>query len=152
MTQARIDEKTGEITDDDPLGLEDDGSLDEMPTRESQAKIVAELTGIVMKPSQRVFALKVVAENMREELLRVYREQKGFMLKFRVPVEKMNGKVRSWKTVEFPTRLSDITLKNGKLTCHGHIDHEGACVMSELIQHWNSGMEFFLDGMQQSMM
>lgn len=151
--QTAIDLQTGEIkeVDTDESGMtEQDLGIEEEPVRGSQAKLVAELTGIVLKPNKRVFALKITSSKMIDELTRIYKEQKSFMMKFKVPVEMKQEQVKKWETVEFETTLADLSLKGGKATCHGHIGHKGACQMSELIQNWNGPMLFFLDGVQQS--
>ena len=88
---------------------------------------------------------------MVSELVRIYKEQRTFMMKFRVPTEVDNGEVKKWRDVEFETHLNDLSLKGDKATCHGTITHSGAVSMSDLIQNWKTGVEFFLDGIQQSL-
>lgn len=153
----KIDKKTGEIVDNDPLGVNDDEELDDdmeihdEPERDSQAKVVAELTGIVLKPSQRTYTLKVSSKAMREQITELFQHQKDFMLKFKVPVQKENGEVTKWKEVEFLTKLVSVSLKGDSATCQGHITHEGAEAMSKLVTNWKDGIQFFLDGVQQSL-
>lgn len=138
--------------------MEDDGSIvdaEEEPEErmtQTQAKVVAELAGIVLRQGQRVFALKLNSPTMIRELTRIWNEQRNFMMAFKVPVEKKDGEVTKWETVEFSTKLIDLSLKNkDSATCHGYIDHRGAVAMSELILNWKGGVEFMLDGVQQSM-
>lgn len=143
--------------------MRDDGSIedvdaddieegDDKPLKQSQAKVVAELAGIVLRQGQRVFALKINSPAMIKDLTRIFHEQRAFMMAFKIPVEKKNGEVLKWQTVEFSTKLIDISLKGkDSATCHGYIDHNGAVAMSELILNWKGGVEFMLDGVQQSM-
>ncbi len=151
IVQKAIDMNTGEIVDginDEDFGMGPE--VGQPVTTMSQANIVAELTGIVLKPSQRIWALKVTSPDMIKELNKIYSGQKAFMLKFKVPKEIKDHEVLSWEEVEFQTMLMDLSLKGGKATCHGYIDHKGACAMSELIQNWKGATQFFLDGIQQS--
>ncbi len=138
----------GDIEDGDD---EDLLELDEEPTKPSQAKVAAELVGIVLKSGQRTFALKIESKAMIDSLAKIWKDQRNFLLTFRVPAEKSGGKVTKWKVVEFPTMLIDLALKSKGAVCHGHIDHAGACAMSELILNWKGGIEFLLDGVQQKM-
>lgn len=143
--------------------MRDDGSIedvdadevdggDDKPLKNSQAKVVAELAGIALRQGQRVFALKLNSSTMIRELTRIWNEQRSFMMAFKIPVEKKDGEVTKWKTVEFSTKLIDLSLKGkDSATCHGYIDHAGAIAMSELILDWKGGVEFLLDGVQQSM-
>ena len=142
QTRMRDD---GEIEDDD-------SEEEDKPLTSSQAKLSAELAGIVLRQGQRVFALKLNSSVMIRDLTRIWNEQRSFNMGFKIPVEKRNGEVTKWKTVEFPTKLIDLSLKGkDSATCHGHIDHAGAVAMSELILNWKGGVEFLLDGVQQSM-
>lgn len=139
--------------DDDGAIVDAEDEPEEAGTMtQSQAKVVAELSGIVLKNGQRVFALKLNSPAFIKDMTRIWNEQRNFMLAFKVPVEKKDGEVTKWKTVEFPTKLIDLSLKGkDSATCHGHIDHAGAVAMSELILNWKGGVEFLLDGVQQSM-
>lgn len=143
--QTRITED-GEIEEAD---VEDD---DGETMTHSQARVVAELAGIVLRQGNRVFALKLNSATMIKDLTRIWNEQRDFMMGFKIPVEKKNGEVTKYKTVEFHTKLIDLSLKGKEsATCHGYIDHAGAVAMSELILNWKGGVEFMLDGVQQSM-
>jgi hypothetical protein len=144
--QTKMDDD-GEIIDGDEDNPDDAGAM-----TQSQAKVVAELGGIVLKQGQRIFALKLNSSVMIRDLTRIWNEQRSFNMGFKIPVEKKGGEVTKWKTVEFPTKLIDLSLKGkDSATCHGHIDHAGAVAMSELILNWKGGVEFMLDGVQQSM-
>lgn len=137
----------GELEDGDDENPDDAGTM-----THSQAKVVAELGGIVLRQGQRIFALKLNSSVMIRDLTRIWNEQRSFNMGFKIPVEKKGGEVTKWKTVEFPTKLIDLSLKGkDSATCHGHIDHAGAVAMSELILNWKGGVEFMLDGVQQSM-
>lgn len=145
--QTRMNDD-GEAEDGDEENP-DDGAKN---MTQSQAKVVAELAGIVLHNGRRVFALKLSSPAMIRDLTRIWNEQRAFNMGFNVPVEKKNGEVIKWKMVEFPTRLIDLSLKGkDSATCHGHIDHAGAVAMSELLLNWKGGVEFMLDGVQQSM-
>lgn len=147
--EERDTDELGIVDKDDEL--DDDMILEDEPVRGSQVKVAAELTSIALKPSTRVYTLKITSKKMIANLTKIYEQQRSFMMKFKVPVQKENDEVTKWQEVEFETTLTSLSLKGDRATCNGRISHEGAVAMSKVIQNWKDGIEFFLDGIQQSL-
>lgn len=135
------------------------GKLNQLPEakKDTQVKFKAKLNSITLKKDERSYKITLDEEeddheSVRRKFALAFAMQKNFNLTFLVPVEKEDGEVVTWKTVNFDTWIEKCTIESDGLSFTGTIPSEAVTAMSELIHNWNDeSMEFYMDGFQQSM-
>lgn len=121
------------------------------PTKDNQIRFIAELKSVSLSPNDRVYSLRIEDADMQRRLPKIYEEKKPLAIIFNVPIEKEDDEITKWETVQFDTKILKVTLSNDHCDIAATISHEGVVALSKLIQNWKDGIEFFAEGIQQSM-